>query len=141
MSYYISICESCTFYILKRQLGFVFYYGNNQFLSLVVFLKYFVSLEYAWVSAKSLQSCPTLCDPMNCSPPGSSVHGILLARILKWVAIPFSRGSSQPRGRTHVSITDAMDMNLGKHQELVRDREAWCAAVYGVAKRQTQLGD
>ena len=39
----------------------------------------------------------TLCDPMDCSPPGSSAHGILQARILKWVAIPFSRGSSQPR--------------------------------------------
>ena len=37
------------------------------------------------------QSCPTLCDPMNCSPPGSSVQGILQARILKWIAIPFSR--------------------------------------------------
>ena len=43
------------------------------------------------------QSCPTLCDPMACTPPGSSVHGILLARILEWVAISFSRGSSQPR--------------------------------------------
>ena len=43
------------------------------------------------------QSCSTLCDPMNCSPPGSSVHGILQARILEWVAIPFSRGSSWPR--------------------------------------------
>ena len=44
------------------------------------------------------QSCPTLCDPMDCSPPGSFVYGILQARILEWVAIPFSRGSSQPRG-------------------------------------------
>ena len=41
------------------------------------------------------QSCPTLCEPMDCSPPGSSVHGIFWARILEWVAIPFSRGSSQ----------------------------------------------
>ena len=40
------------------------------------------------------QSCPTLCDPVDCSPPGSSVHGILQARILEWVAISFSRGSS-----------------------------------------------
>ena len=38
------------------------------------------------------QSCPTLCDPVDCSPPGSSVHGILQARILEWVAISFSRG-------------------------------------------------
>ena len=43
------------------------------------------------------QSCPTLCDPMDCSPPGSSVHGILQARVLEWIAIPFSSGSSQPR--------------------------------------------
>ena len=43
------------------------------------------------------QSCLTLCDPMDCSSPGSSVNGILQARILEWVAIPFSRGSSQPR--------------------------------------------
>ena len=41
-----------------------------------------------------IQSCPTLCDPMNCSPPGFSVHGILQARILAWVAISFFRGSS-----------------------------------------------
>ena len=44
------------------------------------------------------QLCPTLCDPMNCSLPDSSVHGILRARILEWVAIPFSKGSFQPRG-------------------------------------------
>ena len=44
----------------------------------------------ACMHAKSLQSCPTLCDPMDCSPPGSSVHGILQARILEWVAMPSS---------------------------------------------------
>ena len=43
------------------------------------------------------QSCPTLWDPVDCSPPGSSAHGILQARILEWVAISFSRGSSRPR--------------------------------------------
>ena len=43
------------------------------------------------------------CDPMDCSPPGSSIHGILQARTLEWVAISFSRGSSQPRDRTQVS--------------------------------------
>ena len=49
------------------------------------------------------QSCQTLCDPMDCSPPGSFIHGILQARILEWVSIPFSRGSSSPRDRAQVS--------------------------------------
>ena len=49
------------------------------------------------------QSCPTLCDPMDCSLQGSSVHGIFQARVLEWVAISFSRGSSRPRDRTWVS--------------------------------------
>ena len=49
------------------------------------------------------QSCPTLCSPMDCSLPGTSVHGILQARVLEWVAIPFSRGSSRPRDQTWVS--------------------------------------
>ena len=49
------------------------------------------------------QLCPTLCDPMDCSPPGSSVHGILQARILEWVAISSSRESSQPRDWIWVS--------------------------------------
>ena len=56
-----------------------------------------------WVHAKSLQFCLTLCNPLDYSPPVSSVHGILQARILEWVALPSSRGSSQPRERTHDS--------------------------------------
>ena len=51
------------------------------------------------------QSCPTLCDLMDCSPPGSSVHEIFQARILEWVSISFSRGSSQPGDRTQVTCT------------------------------------
>ena len=51
------------------------------------------------------QSCPTLCDPMDCSLQGSSVHGIFQARILEWVAMPSSRGSSQPRDWTSISCT------------------------------------
>ena len=47
--------------------------------------------------AKSFQLCPAFCVPMGCRPPGSSVHGILQAGIVEWVAMPFSRGSSQPR--------------------------------------------
>ena len=49
------------------------------------------------------QSCPTFCDPMDCSLPGSSVHGISQARILEWLATSFSRGSSQPRDQALVS--------------------------------------
>ena len=63
-------------------------FGNNVF---EVILK----VKVAWL-------CP---PPMDCNPPSSSVHGILQARILEWVAIPFSRGSSQPRDRTQVSGT------------------------------------
>ena len=55
--------------------------------------------EYVLVA----QSCPTLCNPMDCSLPDFSAHGILQARILEWVAISFSRGSSQPRDQTQVS--------------------------------------
>ena len=54
---------------------------------------------------KLLSLCLTLCDPMDCSLPGSSVHGILQARILEWVAISLSRGSSQPRDWTQISHT------------------------------------
>ena len=61
-----------------------------------------VSLWFAWYT-KLLQSCPTLCNPMDCSPPGSSVHRILQARILEWVAMPSSWGSSQPKDQTRVS--------------------------------------
>ena len=53
--------------------------------------------------SKVAQSCPTLCDPMDCSLPGSSVRGILQARTLEWGAIAFSRRSSRPRDGTQVS--------------------------------------
>ena len=53
--------------------------------------------------AELLQSYLTFCDPMDCSPSGSSVHGILQARILEWVTMPSSKGFSQPRDRTQVS--------------------------------------
>ena len=55
------------------------------------------------VHAMLFHSCTTLCDPMECSPQGFFVHGILLAGVLEWVAMPFSRGTSQPRDWTQVS--------------------------------------
>ena len=58
---------------------------------------YAAALISTEVKSEVAQSCPTLCDPMDCSLPGFSVHGIFQARILEWVAISFSRRSSQPR--------------------------------------------
>ena len=49
------------------------------------------------------QSCQTPCNPIDCNPPGSSVHGILQGRILEWIAVLFSKGSSQLRDQTQVS--------------------------------------
>ena len=55
------------------------------------------------INSEVAQLCRTLCDPMDCSLPGSSVHGIFQAVVLEWIAISFSRGSSQPRDQTQVS--------------------------------------
>ena len=68
----------------------------------------------AWTAAaaNSIQSCPTLCDPMDYSVPGSSLHGSLQARILEWVTMSFSRGSSRPRDRTQVSLIAGRCFNL-----------------------------
>ena len=66
------------------------------------------------------QFCPTLCDPMDCSLPSSSVHGIFQAIVLEWIAISFSKGSSWPRDRTQVSrIVD-------RHFTVWATRELWC---------------
>ena len=77
-------------------------------------------LSPAWaVPSSSLESClraqllTTLCDPGDCSPPGSSVHGVLQARILEWVANSFSRGSSRPRDGTHASCVSCVPCIAG----------------------------
>ena len=65
---------------------------------------------------KSLQLCPTLCNAMDCSSPDSSVHRILQTRILEWVAMPSSRGSSQLRDWTHISCTGRQILSHLSHQ-------------------------
>ena len=76
---------------------FMLYQNNN------ALPRRLISIEYKVVACLVAKSSPTLCDPLDCSPPGSSVHGISQARILEWVAISFSRGSSWPREWTHIS--------------------------------------
>ena len=73
-------------------------------------------LQMFYVRFKSLQACPTLCNPMDCSPPGASVHGVLWARVLEWVAMSFSRESSQPRDQTWVSHVSCTSRQVLKHQ-------------------------
>ena len=69
----------------------------------------------ACVCAKLLQLCPTLCNPMNCSPPGFSVYGISQARILQRGAMPSSRGSSEPRDRTLQRMSPALTSRFFIH--------------------------
>ena len=79
----------------------------------VITVAYFLIIGFQRVCAcaKSLQSWPTLCDPMDCSPAGSSVHGILQARILEWIAMSHSRVSSQPRDQSCISYMSCVYFN------------------------------
>ena len=73
---------------------------------------------YTETETEVAESCPTLCDQIDCSLPGFSIHGIFQARVLEWVAISFSRGSSQSRDQTRVSCT------AGRHFTIWATREA-----------------
>ena len=95
---------------------------------------------------------PTLCNPMDCSPPGSSVHGDSLVKNSAVSCMPSTRGSSQPRDRIQVSHCRQILYQLSyygspqwawtwENSETVRHREPWHAAVHGVAKSWIQLGN
>ena len=75
-----------------------------------------VPCKGARVCASVVQSCPTRCDPTDCSPPRSSIHGILQARLLEWVAMLSSRGSSRPRNWTRVSHVSCISRQVLYHQ-------------------------
>ena len=88
---YTCICLH-VYYIVKHICGYMYTYIHTH--------------THIWsekVKVLVTESCPTLCNPMDCRPPGSSVYRILQARILEWVVISFSRGSSWSRDRTQVS--------------------------------------
>ena len=82
-------------------------YSAFLFFSIVAYYK-ILNIVHCESESEVAQSCPTLCDPMDCSPPGFSVHGILQPRILEWVAMLSSRGSFQPRGRTPISCVSGI---------------------------------
>ena len=75
---------------MTKRLNHAEKFGGKVFLDIVLQIAPLITVAAAAAAAKSLQSCPTLCDPIDGSPPGSSVHGILQARTLEWVAISFS---------------------------------------------------
>ena len=81
---------------------------------------YLGDLNKVW--SEFAQSCLTLCDPVDCSPPGCSVHGSLQARIMEWVVISFSRGSSRPRDQTQVSCIAGRRFNLWAAREALAPR-------------------
>ena len=72
-------------------------------ISILSFIRIMIGIVMNLLIVLVAQSCLTVCDPMGCSLPGSSVHGILQARILEWVAMPFSRGSFWHRKQTQVT--------------------------------------
>ena len=87
-----------------------------------------------WIACESevAQLCLILCDPVDCSLPGSSVHGILQASILEWVAISLSRGSSWPRDRSWVSCIGGRRFNLWATREAMNGivvKIFWCTLV------------
>ena len=90
------------FYLLCMKTGL--WCGRWWFILLVPrYLLFYIIVREREREREVTQSCLTLCDPMDCSLPGSFVHGIFQAIVLEWIAISFSKGSSQPRDRTQVS--------------------------------------
>ena len=77
--------------------------------------KHYNCIAATATAAKSPQSCPTLCDPIEGSPPGSPIHGILQARILEWVSMSFSRGPSRFRTPTRISSISCMGRQILYH--------------------------
>ena len=100
----------------------------------IIFTEYLllVTIWKAWTHA---QSCPTLCHSMDCTLSGFSVHGIFQARILEWVAISFSRGSSRPRDQTCVSCVSCTGRQIPYHSGPPGNQILW--RWYGVRNLKT----
>ena len=100
----VCVCVCVYIYI------YIYIYGYN-YVSINIYQSYICVHLYTHTYVFS-HSVLSLCDPLGCSPPGSSIHGIFQARTLEWVAISFSRGSSQPRNWTCVSCTTQATQSL-----------------------------
>ena len=100
------LCVGPFFYLLNKQTKNN--NNNNKEQLELCFKESFVSTKALHNSCVCALLCLTLCDPTDCSPPGFSIHGIFLARILEWVAISSCRGSSWPRDWTHIELTSAL---------------------------------
>ena len=110
-SLYLQIC-ACFVY------SFIYFSYISEIMHYLSCSVWLISLSVilsAAAAAKSLQLYPTLCHPADCSPPGSSVHGILQARMLEWVPMPSSRGSSRLRNWTHISYVSCIGRRLAPH--------------------------
>ena len=93
------------------------YYSSSQNFDCLLLLSKIYKNKRKVKWSEIAQSCPTICDPVDCSPPGSSIHGTLQARTREWVAISFSRGSFWPRDRTQVPCIAGRCFNLWATRE------------------------
>ena len=111
----------------ERRRSFIRIWDFRNFYSLLKALPPLL-MKWKWkVHVLVAQLCPTVCDPMVCGPPGYSVHGILQARILEWVAMPFSRGSSWSRDRAWVPCIASRFFTIWavKEYHLVKRGRVW----------------
>ena len=102
----------CSLLFLIRYFWEILIHRNSKEKPLFFF---FLAAECVYVCVLDTQSCPTLCNPMDCSPPGSSVHGIVQARIPEWGAISSFGGSSQPRGQNCVTCVSCVGRQVLSH--------------------------
>ena len=93
---------------------------------------------YLW-HGKHAHSCPTLSEPKDCSPPGFSAHEIFQARIPEWVAIPFSKGASQPRDQTYVSHIFCIGRQILYHHVTWEDHVYTYRCIYKYITKQLKI--
>ena len=100
----ITYCNNFPHYQPSSPEQYICYSSSLHWYAVIIQSPQFIYLVlYSLCFCLVAKLCPTLCNPVDCNPPDSSVHGISQARTLEWVAMPFSRASSQPRDQTQVS--------------------------------------